>query len=117
MWVSKVSKLSSELSVPVLHLGHSDTQQVISGQKKSGNFTFQPFQDWDNPLSCGDQIRKDDLIILISAHSGYISHIPILENLPSRLENRFPHYSRIVVYPKQPLAEQLLGTDDYIFIP
>lgn len=117
MWVSKVSKLSSELSVPVLHLGHSDTQQVISGQKKSGNFTFQPFQDWDNPLSCGDQIRKDDLIILISAHSGYISHIPILENLPSRLENRFPHYSRIVVYPKQPLAEQLLESDDYIFIP
>ncbi len=58
MWVSKVSKLSSELSIPVLHLGHPDTQQIISGQKKSGNFNFQPFQDWDNPLSCGDQIKK-----------------------------------------------------------
>ncbi|MCE5178191.1 MAG: cation:proton antiporter [Porphyromonadaceae bacterium] len=115
MWVSKVSKLSSELSIPVLHLGHPDTQQIISGQKKSGNFNFQPFQDWDNPLSCGDQIKKDDLIILISAHSGYISHIPILENLPGRLENRFPHYSRIVIYPKQPPAEQLLESDDYIF--
>lgn len=117
MWTSKVSKLSSELSIPVFHLGHPDTQQIISGQKKMGNFIFQPFQDWENPLSCGDQIRKDDLIILISAHSGYISHIPILDNLPGRLENRFPDHSRIVVYPKQLLAEHLLGTDDYIFIP
>lgn len=117
MWVSKVSKLSSELSIPVLHMGHHDTQQIIAGQKKSGNFIFQTFQNWDDPLSCGDQIRKDDLIILISAHSGYISHIPVLESLPGRLENRFPNFSRIVVYPKKLLADQLLGSDDYIFIP
>lgn len=117
MWVSKVAKLSSELSIPVMHLGHPDTQKIISGQKKTGTFIFKPFQDWDNPLSCGDQIRKDDLIILISAHSGYISHIPILESMPSRLENRFPHFSRIVIYPKQQQADQLLGSDNYIFIP
>ncbi|WP_294083524.1 cation:proton antiporter [Proteiniphilum sp. UBA5384] len=117
LWVSKVEKLSSELSIPVLHLGHPDTQGMIAGRKKSGNFTFQPFEDWSNPLSCGDRIKKDDLIILISAHTGYISHIPVLENLPNRLENRFPHHNRIVVYPKQHLADQLLETDDHIFIP
>jgi len=117
MWVSKVAKLSSELSIPVLHLGHPDTQKIISAQKNTGTFILQPFQDWDNPLSCGDQIRKDDLIILISAHSGYISHMPILESLPNRLESRFPHYSRIVIYPKQQPADQLLGSDNYIFTP
>lgn len=117
LWINKVSKLSSELSVPVLHLGHPETQEVISGQKKSGNFIFQPFVDWNNPLSCGDLIKKDDLIILISAHVGYISHIPVMESLPTRLENRFPHHNRIVVYPKQHLADQLLESEDHIFIP
>ena len=117
MWVDKVVKLSSELSIPVLHLGHPETQQVMAGYKKAGNFMFQPFTDWDNPLSCGDRIRKDDMVILISAHVGYISHLPIMESLPSRLENRFPHHSRIVVYPKQQFADQLLGSDDFIFIP
>jgi Kef-type K+ transport system membrane component KefB len=117
LWVSKVAKLSSELSIPVLHLGHPETQEIINGQKKSGNFTFQPFVDWNNPLSCGDLIKKDDLIILISAHKGYISHIPVLESLPSRLENRFPHHNRIVVYPKQHSADQLLENEDHIFIP
>jgi Kef-type K+ transport system membrane component KefB/nucleotide-binding universal stress UspA family protein len=117
MWVNKISKLSTELSIPVLHYGHPDTQKIIASQKKMGNFISHPFEDWDNPLSCADQIKKDDLIILISAHSGYISHIPILESLPGRLESKFPNFSRIVVYPKQPLAEQLLETDDFIFVP
>jgi Kef-type K+ transport system membrane component KefB len=117
MWVSKVTKLSSELSIPVLHLGHPDTQRVMTGYRNTGSFTFQPFTDWDNPLACGDKIRKDDLIILISAHSGYISHIPVLESLPGRLENRFQHFSRIVVYPKQQVASQLLGSDNYVFVP
>lgn len=117
LWVNKVSKLSSELSVPVLHIGHADTQYVIAGQKKAGSFTFHPFDDWSNPLSCGDMIKKDDLIILVSAHVGYISHIPVMESLPTRLENRFPHHNRIVVYPKQHLADQLLESEDHIFIP
>lgn len=117
LWISKVLKLSSELSIPVLHLGHPDTQKIISDQKKSGNFTFQPFDDWSNPLSCADQIKKDDLIVLVSAHVGYVSHIPILESIPSRLESRFPHHSRIVIYPKQHLADQLLESEDHIFIP
>jgi hypothetical protein len=117
LWVNKVTKLSSELSIPVLHLGHPDTQAIIAGQKKSGNFTFRSFTDWNNPLSCGDLIKKDDLIVLISAHTGYISHIPVMENLPTRLENRFPHHNRIVVYPKQHLADQLLENEDHIFTP
>lgn len=117
LWVSKVIKLSTELSIPVLHLGHPDTQAIISKQKRAGIFTFQSFTDWNDPLSCGNLIRKDDLIILISAHTGYVSHIPVLENLPSRLESRFPHHNRIVIYPKQHSADQLLESNDHIFIP
>lgn len=116
-WVNKVSTLSSELSLPVLHLGHPETQKIIARQKKSGKFTFHSFVDWDNPLSCGNQIRKEDLIIMILAHVGYVSHLPVMDSMPSRLENRFPHQSRIVIYPKQHLADHLLESNDYIFIP
>lgn len=117
LWVNKVSTLSSELSIPVVHFGHPDTQRVIASLKSAGAFTFHPFTDWDNPLSCGDAIKKDDIIILVSAHTGYVSHMSILDHLPTRLENRFPQHSRIVIYPKQHPAEQLLGSDDYIFVP
>ena len=117
LWVNKITKLSTELSIPILHLGDPHTYEVISSHKKSGNITFQPFTDWDNPISCGNQIKEDDLIILISAHQGYISHIPVLESFPTRLENRFPNYNRIVVYPKRNIVEELLESDDFIFTP
>ena len=117
LWVNKISKLSSELSIPIFHLGDPETQKVILDQKKVGNSTFKPFTDWENPMTFCDQIKEDDLIVLISAHVGYISHIPILENLPTKLENRFPNHSRIVIYPKQYVADDLLGTEDFIFTP
>src|SRR5690554_6843534 len=117
LWINKISKLSSELSIPILHLGDPETHRVISDQKKAGSSTFKPFTEWENPMAFCDQVKEDDLIILISAHVGYISHIPILDNLPTKIENRFPNHSRIVIYPKQYLADDLLGTDDFIFTP
>lgn len=118
MWLLKIVKLSQELSVPILHLGHPDTQEIIANTKNLGaSFTFQPFVDWQNPLLYGDLIKDDDMIILVSAHQGYISYVPALDHLPTRLEERYPHHSRIVVYPKQRAVEGLLGSDDSLFVP
>lgn len=117
VWVDKISQLSSELTIPVLHLGHPDTQKSIDELTKSGKFDFIPFTDWENPLLCGDYIKKNDLIVFVSAHSGYVSHLPLLDHFPTRLENRFPNYSRIVVYPRRQMPDILLESDDSIFIP
>ena len=118
LWLQKVVKLSQELSAPILHLGHPDTQSVIGGKKNgSALFTFKPFVDWHDPLSCGDYIKEGDMIIFVSAHQGYISYMNILDHLPTRLEERFPHHSRIVVYPKQRVVEGLLESDDSLFVP
>lgn len=113
LWVDKISKLSSELTIPVLHMGHPDTQKIIAENKKSGNFIFRPFADWGNPLSWKNKIKKTDMIVLISAHQGYVSHLPVLDHMPTRLERRFPDNSRIVVFPKQNVTE-MIGGDDFI---
>ncbi|HHT30520.1 MULTISPECIES: cation:proton antiporter [Petrimonas] len=118
LWLQKVVELSKELSVPILHLGHPDTQAVIAAKKNSGSlFSFKTFVDWHDPLSCGDHIREGDMIIFVSAHQGYLSHMSILDNLPTRLEERFPHHSRIVIYPKQRTMRGLLESDDSLFVP
>jgi hypothetical protein len=117
LWVKKITKLSTELSIPILLLGDPQTYKVISSHKKPGNIVFKQFTDWDNPMSCGNEIKENDLIVLISAHQGYISHIPVLESLPTRLENRFPNHNKIVVYPKRNIVEELLESYDFIFTP
>lgn len=118
LWINKVIQLSQELTLPVVHLGHPDTQQAIINNKKlNANFAFKEFVNWQNPLACGNEIKNDDVFIFISAHTGYISHIPVLDNMPTRIEKRFPDITRIVIYPKRYTIDMLVESDDPIFIP
>lgn len=118
IWVNKIVQLSQELTLPVLHIGHPETQQLIAGQKKlKANFTYKEFVDWSDPMACGDEIKDDDIFVFISAHTGYVSHMPVLDNMPTRIERRFPDVSRIVVFPKRYEIDMLVESDDFIFIP
>ncbi|MDD2552631.1 MAG: cation:proton antiporter [Dysgonamonadaceae bacterium] len=118
VWVNKIVQLSKELTLPVIHIGHPETQKLIASQKKlKANFTFKAFEDWSDPMACGDEIKEDDIFILISAHQGYVSHISVLDNMPTRMERRFPEVSRIVIFPKRYTIDMLVESDDYIFIP
>lgn len=118
IWVNKIVKLSQELSLPVVHIGHPETQQIIASNKKlKANFTYIVYDNWGDPLACGDEIKKDDIFVLVSAHPGYVSHMSVLDNMPTRIEKRFPDISRIVVFPKRYTIDMLVESDDYIFIP
>ncbi len=119
VWLSKIIKLSQEISLPILHIGHPFTQNVIKKQTiEAEKFTFVEFYDWSKPLSWCNNIRKDDMLFLVSAHSGYISHHSSLDNLPTRLEKRFKNISRIVIYPKQNTQKfSPFKRGDKIFMP
>lgn len=118
IWVNKIVQLSQELTLPVLHIGHPETQKLIAGQKKlKANFTYKEFVDWSDPMACGAEIKDDDIFVFISAHTGYVSHMPVLDNMPTRIESRFPDVSRIVIFPKRYKIDMLVESDDFIFIP
>ena len=118
VWVNKIVKLSQELSLPVIHYGHPETQSLIANQKKlNANFLFKEFTNWSDPLSYANEVKDDDIFVFVSAHPGYISHIPVLDNMPTRLERQFPDITRIVIFPKRYTIDMLMESDDYIFIP
>lgn len=118
VWVSKLAKLASELSISITQYGHPATFNVIKEHKKIASpFTFIELTDWEDPLSFCNEVKKDDIIILVSAHQGYISYLASLENLPNRLERRYPNYSRIVIYPKQNAEFNILENQGSIFTP
>ena len=112
-------QLSQELSIPILHFGSQATQQVIKENSKLASlFSFEEFNNWNKSFYLEDGIiGKDDIIVLISAHEGYISYTSVLDNLPTKLEARYPNSSRIVIYPKQREADNLLEVEDSSFIP
>ena len=117
LWLNKVIQLSQELSLPVVHIGHPDTQVFIASQEKlKANFIYKELTDWDNLPSYTNQIKEDDIFIFVSAHQGYISHLPVLDNMPTRIERKLPDVSRIVIYPKRYTANTYFDRNDFVFV-
>ena len=117
VWVNKIVQLSQELTLPVLHIGHPETQAVIaSNEKLKANFTFKEFADWQNPLSFTNDVRDDDIFVMVSAHQGYISHLPVLDRMATRIERRFPDISRIVIFPKRYTGDNLVEGGTHMFV-
>ncbi|MDD3788379.1 MAG: cation:proton antiporter [Petrimonas sp.] len=118
LWLNKVVKIAQELSIPIQFFGFPETYDAVMGKKRSGvHFDFIQCANWNVPLSCSEFIRKEDLIVFVSAHQGSVSYNSVLDHLPTKLEDRFPENNRIVVFPKIQHVESLLGVDDHIFIP
>jgi len=104
-WFFKMINLAQELTVPIKVFCNRDSEEAIKkfimNSKISTNLTFKPFEDWDNFFKLENDVKEDDLFVLISARKGSASYMNVLENLPVRLEKHFSTNSRLVIYPQQ----------------
>lgn len=104
LWVSKVAKLSVELSIPINLNCTEETQKAIRSFAKTNKinltFSFYPFKEWEDFLILSRQITVSDLIIMVSARRGYISHVGQLDKIPSKLERHFTKNNKMVIYPE-----------------
>ena len=104
IWVNKIAKLSLELSIPINLNCTEETQKAIlkfaKANKLTLNLDYSQFNDWDDFLILSRNILKTDFIIMVSARTGYISHIGQLDRVPARLEKHFPDLNKIVIYPQ-----------------
>lgn len=104
LWVNKVAKLSTELSIPINLNSTQETydamQEFAKNNKLNMTIDFHEFKDWDDFLILSRHITDTDLMIMISARKGFISHFGQLDGLPARLEKHFWRNSKIIVYPQ-----------------
>ena len=105
IWVQKVARIAQELGLPVVHYGdqrtHAAIKNVIRNKKLSFIISFTEFSDWENFMAISNKINSKDLIIITLAREGSVSYHPILDSIPSVLENYFYQNSKIVIYPQQ----------------
>lgn len=105
IWVVKLTKLSSELSKPMLVYCNSETAAALEKIRGSSKqlFSIAPFdlEEWDDLSELNVNIRPDDLLVLVSARKNSASYLNILDNLPGKLEKNFASNSRIIIYPYQ----------------
>ena len=101
----KLTMLAQELSIG-LHVYCNEATKMALHEitvriKISATLRITHFEQWDDFFSISNDIQPNDLIVLFCSRQGFVSYIPVLENLPTRLERQFPAHSRIAVYPQQ----------------
>lgn len=104
-WLDKVIKCSRELSIPIQSYGDSDTHEAIKKYLSKNNIkagiSYHLFNEWADFPVLARHVRNDDLLILAAARKGSISHMDVLDKLPTKLEKHFEKNSKIVIYPQQ----------------
>jgi len=118
LWITKISRLSQELSIPVQLYCNSTTGKAVSKTmaiaKLPVPFSLIPFDDWDDFLILARNIQENDLFVLISARKGTASYTQVLDNLPAKLEKHFAANSRVIIFPQQHKTEEGLEVFDDI---
>ncbi|HET8859533.1 cation:proton antiporter [Marivirga sp.] len=105
LWITKMSKLANELSIPVILYCGEQTEKaamkILAKAKISVSLTVKNLRFWENFDLLKRKIHEDDIVVLISARKGATSYLSSLEKLPSRMENQLSKNSRFIIYPQQ----------------
>lgn len=75
-----------------------DEQRQLSSPPKT---IYQDFSNWEDFLIFSRELKKNDLLIIVSSRKGHISYQHFLDKLPYYLTNYFKENSFILLYPQQ----------------
>ncbi|HRX12623.1 MAG TPA: cation:proton antiporter, partial [Draconibacterium sp.] len=104
-WLKKILKLATELTIPIVVFGTEKTyDSVLMKIKKlrwNGNISFNDYSEWENFQLLINDVKNDDLLVLISARKDAVSYQKYLDHIPSKLEKHFHQNNKIIVFPQQ----------------
>ena len=101
--IEKIARLSIELSLPITLNCNVNTYNAVQKFTKANDLTldikFREFTAWEDFFIVFRKLGEKDLIILMSARKGNISHNIYLDHLPEKLERHLNTFSKILIYP------------------
>lgn len=104
-WVHVFGRLSSQVGAKVSFLCSIRTreaiEEVVKKDRVNMEFSVKGFDEWHDFHALTREVNKGDLILLVSAREGSISHESHLDDLPARLARSMPAHNFVVVYPGQ----------------
>ena len=104
-WLKKILKLATELTIPIVVFGTEKTYDSVLMKIKelrwNGNISFNDYSEWENFQLLINDVKNDDLLVLISARKDAVSYQKYLDHIPSKLEKHFHQNNKIIVFPQQ----------------
>ena len=105
LWVSRISMLAANIEARVTFIAYKSTEEfirtVLADDKAEVEVKFETLDSYDDFILLSGDVDDDDLLVVVGARKGSISHSSDLENLPGFLSRYFSRHNLMVVYPKQ----------------
>lgn len=106
--VRTIKLLTSRLGARILGFVVADGAEPYRAHfeavKPTAPAEFHEFGRWNEVLDrLVDELRPDDLVLVMSARRGAVSWTPVLERLPARLADLVPE-SFVILYPSEVIA-------------
>ena len=114
----QIRRLSSQIGAKVVFYCNQDTKRPLQALcARPGKFlraSYRELSDWEDVLQIAQQIRQDDMLVLLQARHATPSYNPLFSQVPRMLQEFFGDYSTLILYPEQRThaeGQDLLLTD------
>ncbi len=104
-WFTHLQKISNQSGLPISIYGNEKTMEQMAVLNNKQEFPlmidYHLFENWEDFLILSREVQKDDLFIIVSSRSGYLSYTKEVDRLPKYLMRYFVDNSYIIIYPEQ----------------
>lgn len=104
-WFSKLTTVAKAAGVPVFFYADADTTKELERASlkiaKTVKVILKLFDNWDDLSLLKNELKTNDLFVIITSRKDHISYNEQLVKLPFYLSTYFKKNSFIVLYPKQ----------------
>lgn len=117
-WYRKLTNIARSSGLSISFFATRETiremQELQKQQNTEVKISWQEFSQWDDFLIFSREVKKDDLLFIVSSRKGQVSWQHQLDKLPYYLSNYFPNTSFIMLYPQQIERGLKMGDVQYI---
>lgn len=104
-WVTRLSVLASNIEAQITFLAEEETNKLIraaiADDRTEVDARYETLTTWDDFILASGSADEADLIVLVSARRGSISHTQDLEQTTNYISRHFQRNNLLIVYPKQ----------------
>lgn len=104
-WVRAIKLLSVQLGAPIIFRARRRTlnklKQTVKSSKPTVDATYQQYTSMNEIASMRTELKKDDMVVVVSARKKTVSYNSSMDYVPRVLSRDYKDNSFIVVYPEQ----------------
>ncbi|MBA8986480.1 MULTISPECIES: cation:proton antiporter [Sphingobacterium] len=104
-WMEKITKLASELSLPIIfvcnHRSHQAIEQMLENLKSSVPVSFENYEDWDNIYGLATFSNAESMLVFVSARYGDVSYRDSLDGLAKRVGKYYKNQNLLLIFPSR----------------